>query len=112
MQSVSTVDANGLPRKAKSPIIAAALRICRRHIAARVPLNVYNFELAELLFLCYFLGLMLWGQFAISVQFLVYDMRASSSVGTCGFGQLLPTFLILLPFFTLIETYGGAKSPS
>lgn len=110
MQSVRVVDANGSPCKIKNPITAWALQLCKWYIAVRPGLSHTIAVLAELLFPWHLLSFTLWLLFILSLTTLIIDMSSSGSAATWGFGQLLPTFLILLPFFTLIETYGGTKS--
>jgi len=91
---------------ARNPITALALLLCKWYMVRDAPRAII-IGLAELLFLWYYLSTSLWMFFGFSVQAFVYDIASGASAETWGFGQLLPTFLILLPFFTLIETYGG-----
>jgi len=55
---------------------------------------------------------MLWLEFFLSLFILIFDLPSTSRVdygsfSNWGFGQLLSVFVILLPFFTLMETYAG-----
>jgi hypothetical protein len=45
--------------------------------------------------------------FILGLAVLAWDMQASGLQSSWGFGQLLPTFLVLLPFYQLAETYVG-----
>jgi hypothetical protein len=45
--------------------------------------------------------------FILGLALLAWDMQASGLQSSWGFGQLLPTFLVLLPFYQLAETYVG-----
>jgi hypothetical protein len=74
--------------------------------------SIFIVVLAELPFLWYFISHLLWTFFGVSVQAFMYDIASGASTETWGFGQLLRTSPILLPFFTLIETYRGLGSTS
>jgi hypothetical protein len=50
---------------------------------------------------------MLVGLFMLDLVFLVLDVQDSGIAYEWGFGQLLPIFLILLPIFTIFETFTG-----
>jgi len=45
--------------------------------------------------------------FILGLAVLAWDMQESGLQSSWGFGQLLPTFLVLLPFYQLAETYVG-----
>jgi hypothetical protein len=103
---IQSVNVTGATR---NPITALALLLCKWYMVGGVS-RAFITDLAEVLFPWYLLSPSLWLFFGFSVQAFVYDIASSASAETWGFGQLLPTFLILLPFFTLIETYGGLWS--
>ncbi|KAF8847941.1 hypothetical protein BDZ45DRAFT_733250 [Acephala macrosclerotiorum] len=50
--------------------------------------------------------------FILGLALLAWDMQASGLQSSWGFGQLLPTFLVLLPFYQLAETYVEEKRQS
>lgn len=61
----------------------------------------------EVVFPWYTTIYILVGLFMFGLVFLVLDVQDSGISYEWGFGQLLPTFLILLPIFTIFETFTG-----
>jgi hypothetical protein len=59
----------------------------------------------EAIFPWYMTLFALFGLFAIGLANLALDVQGSGIANVWGFGQLLPTFLILLPIFTIVESY-------
>jgi len=61
----------------------------------------------EVVFPWYTTILILVGLFALALVYLVVDVQDGGIANEWGFGQLLPIFMILLPMFTIFETYVG-----
>jgi hypothetical protein len=109
INSLRMTDSNGTLCTNKNPITAVAVRVCHWYLAASPGPKIFSAYLLELIFAWRLLSVELWLMFALTLGSLVSDMAYSGLVSSWGFGQLLPTILIILPFFTLVETYGGIK---
>jgi uncharacterized membrane protein YiaA len=112
MESITAADTHGSSRKLRNPVTAIALLLCRWYIAGGRIRKFCLACLAELLFPWFILSYMLWLEFFLSLFILIFDLPPTSRVdygsfSNWGFGQLFSVFVILLPFFTLMETYAG-----
>jgi hypothetical protein len=109
MESIQAADMHHSSRKLRNPLTATALLFCEWYIAAG---TIYSFcltSLTELLFPWYILSYILWAQIFMSLYILAGLEISDGLPPSWSFRQLLPTFLILLLFFTLMETYAGTK---
>jgi hypothetical protein len=106
VDSIQASDKHRSSRSFRSPVTATALLFCKWYTTAGTIFKFCLTCLVELLFPWYILSYILWAQFFLSLYGMIVYM-APSNDASWGFGQLLPTFLILLPFFTLMETYTG-----
>lgn len=62
---------------------------------------------AELLFPCYIAGIILGVLWAFSLAALILSLYQSGLASSWDFGQLLPAFLVLLPFQSLASVFAG-----
>jgi hypothetical protein len=62
---------------------------------------------AELLFPCYIAGIILGVLWAFSLGALILSLYQSGLASSWDFGQLLPAFMVLLPFQSLASVFAG-----
>jgi hypothetical protein len=82
--------------------------LCQRYIRQKPRILLTSMWITlEVVFPWYTTTLILVGLFALALVYLVVDVQDSGIANEWGFGQLLPIFMILLPMFTIFETYVG-----
>lgn len=85
---------------------------CRAYLNAKSATTRFLiWSLAEILF-PWFINLpLLCLLFAIGLGNIAWDLQMTWDIAGWGFGQVLPMLLILLPIYSLLETYSGTCCP-
>lgn len=92
----------------RNPLTCFAVWFCDLYLRAKPLGRKFLWVVAEFLFPWYTTSILLGILWTLGVYLLGYDLSKWGSVQSWGFGQLLPMFLVVLPFLTLAESYAGA----
>jgi hypothetical protein len=85
-----------------------AVRFCKLYISPGPKWRQWLlWVIAELLFPCYIAGIILGVLWAFSLGALILSLYQSGLASSWDFGQLLPAFMVLLPFQSLASVFAG-----